>query len=209
MVALSIFFPIALLKDEIMDSTVFLETATKLERKKSPALCKYLMNPVILSLFLVGCSLAIPSKALANVTIGGGKVDGNSSRQTYSIDEWPSVQKKLCGKCNSQSNPSQPNIVSRTETSNIQTPASQPVTPVEPIPPFTPVYSINDPSSGPKPVCANNCKNVSSPSQPNMVSVPDPSAGVAMLMIGSYFVITKKSQAKSAEAAKFGEGKSW
>ncbi len=179
-----------------MESTVVLETAAKVDQTKIPALCKYLMTPMIGSLLLLGCLLAIPSRALANTTIGGGKVDSNSSRQTYSIDEWPSVQKKLCSKCNSQSNPSQPNIVSGTETSNIQTPESQPVTPVEPIPPFTPVYSINDPSSGPKPVCATNCNNVSSPSQPNIVSVPDPSAGMAMLMVGGYFVITKKIQAK-------------
>lgn len=75
---------------------------------------KHLIAASISSVLALSCLMAISSPAFAKVTIGKTK----PGSQTYTIDQWPETQKKLCGKCQSGGN-SEENKVSVPEPSSV------------------------------------------------------------------------------------------
>lgn len=86
---------------------------------------KYLMTAVIGSFFSFGCLIATSNAALADITIGNNQQTNQTetgsqtyTKQVYSIDEWPEIQKQLCSKCQSDRN-SQENKVSVPEPSSV------------------------------------------------------------------------------------------
>lgn len=83
-------------------------------------LSKYLMTAFISSSLAFGCLVATTNTVLADVKINSNQQTNQTKpgTQVYTIDEWPEVQKELCGKC--QSNPnSEENKVSVPEPSSI------------------------------------------------------------------------------------------